>query len=127
MRGCANVLLLSLVMVAGAAVAQSASHSGKSGESRSIEECWRGTDRQRMQWEASQTYFYPAMPNRDQLPKMKPIYIESQAPANLPKLRREWLQPSSEIFAGDSATETVPTPGDQSRGFLVPKQERVKQ
>ena len=127
MRWRTNALLLSVMMTAAAAVAQSESHSGKSGESRSIAEGLRNTDRQRMQWEASQMYFYPAMPNYDQPPKVKPIYVESRAPANLPKLRREWLQPSSEIFAGDSATETVPKPGEKSRGFLVPKQERVKQ
>lgn len=117
MRGRANALLLSVMMTAAAAVAQSESHSGNRDESRSIEEDLRSTDRQRMQWEASQTYFYPAMPNRDQPPKVKPIYIESQAPANLPKLRHEWLQPSSEVFAGEG----------QSSGFLLPKQERAKQ
>lgn len=127
MPGRTNALLLSVMMTAVAAVAQSESHSGKSSESRSIEEGLCNTDHQRMQWEASQTYFYPAMPNRDQPPKVKPIYIESKAPANLPKLRREWLQPSSEVFAGESAPETTTAPSGQSNGFLLPKQERAKQ
>lgn len=127
MRWRKNALLLSVMMTAAAAVAQSESHSGKSVESRSIDEGLRNTDRQRMKWEASQTYFYPAMPNRDQPPKVKPIYIESQAPANLPKLRREWLQPSSESFAGESNAETARTPGGQSSGLPLPKQERAKQ
>jgi hypothetical protein len=58
------------------------------------------SNRQRIQWEAAQTWSIPAIPNLHDAGQRRRIHIENDQPTlNPPKFRREWLHASSDAIA----------------------------
>lgn len=111
-RACA--LLFPLLAIAGAAAAQNSSPATRN---ERLQEHLRNAERNRMQWEARHTCFGPAIPSRNNDPEARPIHVDNQPALTLPKLRREWLQPSGELAAPDT-DEVTPPIDDHASGFL---------
>jgi len=58
------------------------------------------SNRERIQWEAAQTWSIPAIPNRNDAGQQRRIHIENDQPTlNPPKFRREWLHASADAIA----------------------------
>src|SRR5438270_7847449 len=60
------------------------------------------SERDRAQWEAGQMWSASVMPFREEV-REHSIHIDVAQPLTLPKLRREWLLPSSEAASEKTA------------------------
>ena len=112
-----------LLLAAGSAHAQNSLLATANRQPTTLSERLRNSECERMRWEADQTHLRAAIPNRDQQPDLRPIHIDStaQPPLTLPKLRREWLQPSREVSA-----DIVPAPDGHPSEYFLPKPQKVK-
>jgi len=64
------------------------------------------SNRERIQWEATQTFSIPTIPNRNDAAQQRPIHIENNQPAlKPPKLRREWLHASADAIAPQAMSD----------------------
>jgi hypothetical protein len=116
MRLRVGVLMLCLG-VAGTAVAQNSSaRSGKSGRPSCVNERLANSASERLRWEAAQTWISPAFPKGEDASEHS-IHID-QPPLTLPKLRREWLQPSQEATLQKDGSDLVPDIEGRSSSFL---------
>ena len=91
-----------VLAMTGAAVAQNASAAPVKAVRLSLCEQLLKSETERMRWEAAQTWNRPVVPNPNTEPPHRAIHIDQLPPA-VPKIRREWLQPSSEAFTPGSA------------------------
>jgi len=100
MRKHAGTLLLYAMACAGLGLAQSAPSAAQqraTAPDATLNERLLASNRERIQWEATQTWSIPAIPNRTDAAQHRPIHIENnQPPLNPPKLRREWLHASAD-------------------------------
>ena len=98
------VLLCSLAF-AGTATAQNAQSSA----AIAVNERVAAADRDRLQWEAAQMWGAPAIPFREAV-RTHTVQINTAMPLTVPRLRREWLQRSSdaeeERTSEDAQSET---------------------
>jgi hypothetical protein len=90
----------------GTATSQNRAVSDRNRQSSCAHEPLSNSDQERLQWEAAETWSQPAIPNLDQ-PNIHPIHIDldKQPSLTLPKLRREWLEPSAEAAAPESTAD----------------------
>ena len=114
-----------LFLVAGAAIAQNPLLATANRQPTSMSERLRSSECERMRWEAEETQLVSAVPNRNQQPNLHAIHIEplAQPSLTLPKLRREWLQPSNEVSA---PVEDAPSPDARTGEYLLVKPRREK-
>jgi hypothetical protein len=116
-----------LFLVAAVASAQNPLLATANRRPTSMSERLRSSECERMRWEAEETQLVSAVPNRNQQPDLHAIHIESlaQPSLTLPKLRREWLQPSNEVST-QSAFE-IPRSGEtQATDYLMAKPQKPK-
>lgn len=90
----------------GTATSQNGPVSDRNRQSKCAHEPFSNSEQERLQWEAAQTWSRPAIPNVDQR-NIHPIHIDlnNQPSLTLPKLRREWLEPSAEAAAPESTAD----------------------
>lgn len=107
MRKLACKLAISVVAFAGAAAAQNPTNALKQ-QRTSAAETVSNSQRERLQWEAAETWSRPAAPHEQVQSTSHSIHIESeyQPRLTLPKLRREWLQPSMEAAPPQSIADS---------------------
>lgn len=108
MRKLACKLAISVVAFAGAAAAQNTSNAFNQQRPSAAETVRSNSERERLQWEAAETWSRPAAPHEQVQSTSHSIHIESeyQPMLTLPKLRREWLQPSMEAAPPQSIADS---------------------
>ena len=112
MRNCIRAAVVCLLGCAGIATAQNfqpAARATSIETNAAIAERLAISERDRVQWEAGQTWLAPATPLREQV-RPHTIHIDLAQPLTLPKLRREWLQPSAEAWEEKAEASTLITP-----------------
>lgn len=95
-------------LISGIAFAQSsASHKESSVQERLIY-----SSDERLQWEAAQMWNSPAIPTATE-PAHHSIHLE-QPPLTPPRIRREWLRPSSEAATPETTPDVADIVGSSS-------------
>jgi len=129
MRKSAGGLVASFLFGIGVAHAQNALSLQQSEQRTSVQERLNICQRERLQWEAAETWSSPTLPYTTAEPESRPIHIENgnQPPLTLPKLRREWLQPAAGGAANSESTAGTIQPQDE-RGIehFVPNSKENK-
>ncbi len=95
-------LLFLLLAVAGYAQSAAPAKRPKS----SLHEQLLYSSNERMQWEAAQTWNSPGIPTAESEPAHPAIHME-QPPLTPPRIRREWLQPSTDVGTAGANTDAV--------------------
>ena len=128
MRRSACGLVASFVFGVGMAVAQNGPSVQHIQQRTSLQECLNTSEHERLQWEAAATWSSPAHPHTNAEANYRPIHIEAanQPPLPLPKLRREWLQPSSETAIPASTASDIQAQEERGIEHFVPNSKQDK-
>ena len=113
--------VLCFLLLAGASVAQNASQAPAKAGRSAVREQLINSASQRLQWEAAQTWSKPSLPHANIEPEHRPIHIDQPAPA-APKLRREWLQASSEAVTPEELENREQLSDERSSQFAARRQ-----
>ena len=112
MWSCATALITSLVLSGAVASAQTTPSTPLSDANTrtSVTAGVHNYECDRMRWEAQQTWSAPSVLGREDPGDQHVIHIETgnQPELVLPRLRREWLQASSEAAASTSGSDLRP-------------------
>jgi hypothetical protein len=100
---------LCLLITSSAALAQSRRViSPQAARQNDIRERICIADAERMRWEAAQMWGTPVIPNQNSEPNHHVVRVEQVNQPVVPKLRREWLTPSSESATPEMAGGMIP-------------------
>jgi hypothetical protein len=100
---------LCLLITASAALAQSRRViPTQAARQNDIRERVCTADAERMRWEAAQMWDMPVIPNQNTEHDHHAVHVEQVNQPAVPKLRREWLTPSSESATPEMAGDIVP-------------------
>ncbi|HWC20142.1 MAG TPA: hypothetical protein VG498_24220 [Terriglobales bacterium] len=98
-----------VLLVIGAAASQNAPAAPVKAARSSVREHLVHSANQRLLWEAMQTWGTPAILNTNSELQHPAIHMD-QPPLTTPKIRREWLQPSSEPSGPEPNVHQPPAP-----------------
>lgn len=101
-------VVICVLGLAGATVAQNTSNTLNQ-QRMSVVETLSNSEQERLRWEAAETWSRPAAPHEQLQPSQHSLHIENerQPTLTLPKLRREWLQPSMEAASPQSVADSA--------------------
>jgi hypothetical protein len=114
--------IVSCLLISGSAIAQNAPAAPVKGPRPAVREHLVDSAIQRLQWEAAQTWDRPAIPTTDAEPRHHAIHIDQPRPAR-PRVRREWLQPSSEPVTSDAMTDVDEALNSHHLGYAHHRQQ----